>query len=205
VETRRPRSAGAFSFGLVRIVMAERIRYARTMRIPLILLGCILAATALAESRVYKSVDSEGVVEFSDRPASGAKPVTVTPNVVTMPAVSSATTGEAEEPAEPDLGPTYTKVEITSPKEDEAIRSNAGNFAAMAVVEPGLFGDHRIQWRFDGKVLPGATTTFLSMRNVDRGTHTIQLEIVNAAGEVVKASDPVTFHLLRVALGGGGP
>lgn len=174
------------------------------MRMSLILLGCVFATTVLAETRVYERVNEEGVVEFSDRPSGDARPVTVTPNVVTMPEAPSVDSAPAEETDQPATEPTYLKVEITAPKNDEAIRSNAGNFAATAVVEPGLFNDDRIQWLFDGEVLPGATTTFLSMRNVDRGTHTIQLQIVNAKGEVVKSSEPVTFHLLRFA-GGGGP
>jgi hypothetical protein len=185
--------------------MAGGIRYAQTMRMYMIFIGCVVAIGAVAQTQVYESVGSDGVVEFTDQPSSSAKSITVTPNVVTMPespAVSASTTEQTDTSVNE---PTYTTVSITAPKDDEAIRSNAGNFAATAVVEPGLLNDDKIQWLLDGEVVPGATTTFLSLRNVDRGTHSIVLQVVNTKGDVVKSSETVTFHLLRFAGGGGGP
>jgi len=42
-----------------------------------------------------------------------------------------------------------------------------------------------------------AEGTSIFLGNVDRGTHTISLRIVDRAGNVLIQSDPVTFHLLR--------
>jgi hypothetical protein len=37
------------------------------------------------------------------------------------------------------------------------------------------------------------------LANVDRGTHSANVEIIDDAGKVLMVSIPITFHLLRVA------
>jgi hypothetical protein len=49
----------------------------------------------------------------------------------------------------------------------------------------------------DGSVVQeGAQTTF-NLANVDRGTHTVKLDITDDKGDVLIGSKPSTFHLLR--------
>jgi hypothetical protein len=182
------------------VVIAGRIRYAQLMRMFLILLGCIVISTAVAETRVYENVGPGGEVEYSDKPTSNAKPITVTPNVVTLPDVPKYSSSD-QKGKQQDNQRSYTTVKITTPANEEAIRSNAGNFAATAEVVPEVSGGDSIQWLFDGQKVKGASTAFLTMVNVNRGTHTIQVQVVNADGEVLESSEPVTFHLLRVAVG----
>lgn len=170
--------------------------YAQNMRNYYIILGCVLALGVQAQEQVYKSTGSDGVVEFSDQPSSGAKTITVTPNVVTLPESPRFQPATKQAPE-----PTYTSLTITAPQNDEAIRSNAGNFAATAEIEPELLGGDSIQWLFDGQVIKGANATFLTMTNVDRGTHTVQIQVINTDGEVVKSSETITFHLQRFAGG----
>ena len=68
-----------------------------------LMLACSLTAAA---SDIYKSVDADGVVEFSDRPSSDAEKIEVQPNVIQTapvnmpePVVSSGDNSSAQSPA----------------------------------------------------------------------------------------------------------
>jgi len=87
-------------------------------------------------------------------------------------------------------------VTITSPANGESIRDNAGNVTLQGNVMPGLRGGHRLRWILDGEALDDSGPS-VQLNNVDRGTHTVKLEVVDNDGEVLAASSGVTFHLLR--------
>ncbi|RMG57255.1 MAG: DUF4124 domain-containing protein, partial [Gammaproteobacteria bacterium] len=92
---------------------------------------------------------------------------------------------------------TYESVEILRPANDEAIRSNNGllviSFRAVPDLAPG---DH-FEVVMDGQPVGQTRGQSLTLENVDRGTHTVEVHIVDEAGNDRAHSDPVTFHLLR--------
>ena len=92
----------------------------------------------------------------------------------------------------------YTAAVIVSPANDSALRSNAGNLTVSGQIDPGLHGGHRVQLLLDGvpQSGPGRLLQF-SLENIDRGTHRLELRIVDEAGEVVFTGAPGTVHLLR--------
>ncbi len=92
----------------------------------------------------------------------------------------------------------YVGATIVSPEDDAAVRSNAGNLRVLARVDPTLQEEHRLQLTLDGvpEGTVGRETTF-ELANIDRGTHRLQLLIVDDAGEIVFTGRASTFHLLR--------
>ena len=113
-------------------------------------------------------------------------------------ACATAVSAEIRVPAA-DAGPaTYTDAAIVAPENDAAVRSNAGNLSVLVRVDPKLQKGHRLQLTLDG-VSQEAThrDPVFELTNIDRGTHTLQLHIVDHAGEVVFTGSPSTFHLLR--------
>ena len=72
----------------------------------MILAAMITTSFTAGAQEVYKNVDQQGVVEFSDQPSSGAKAVDVRPNVVDVapvkpiePSPPESPTGAAKAPA----------------------------------------------------------------------------------------------------------
>ena len=94
-----------------------------------------LCATA---ETVYRSVDKDGNIVFSDKPTPGAEEIHVE-DVQTIKA--------------PDVGPfkykpqkkkqalRYTNIVIVTPANDTAIRVNTGNITVNVSLEPGLNHD----------------------------------------------------------------
>lgn len=160
------------------------------------------ALAATAESKVYRWVGPDGATVFSDEPRPGAQEVEIPP-VQTMPRLELP---RATVPQE-DSGPTdeggYQSFSFVAPQQDEGVRANNGVVDVRMTLEPPLRAGHSIAVTLDGEPLGGNAPLSFQLPGMERGTHTITAEVVDAAGEAVISAGPVTFHVLRAALGGG--
>ncbi|MDX1823587.1 MAG: hypothetical protein R3354_02645 [Thiohalomonadales bacterium] len=167
------------------------------MRYFLLLISLTICFGALAQEKVYKKVNPDGSVEYSDQPIQGSEVMNVpkgsTFTMPETPAVTPASTNPAEE-----TSVKYDSLVITQPENDKAIRSNNGTLTALASVTPALAPDNRFRWKMDGNIVQDVNAPELRLNNVDRGSHTLQAEIVDANGKVIITSDSVTFHMMRV-------
>ena len=175
------------------------------MRYLLLLVSLTLCFGVWAQDRVYKRVNPDGSVEYSDQPTQGAEVMKVPKgSTFTMPETSSRTTAPADTPAE-ETKVRYDSLEISRPTNDETIRSNEGKLTALARVVPELASDHRFRWSMDGEIVQDVNSPELRLNNVDRGSHTLQAEIVDADGKVIISSETITFHLMRYRIPGTPP
>ena len=171
------------------------------MRYLLLLMSLTLCLAAFAQDKVYKRVNPDGSVEYSDQPIQGGEVMQVPRgSTFTMPETSVTETAPAEEPSV-----SYDSLEITQPMNDETIRSNEGKLTALARVAPDLDTNHRFRWKMDGEVIQNVNSPELRLNNVDRGSHTLQAEIVDPDGKVVISSDSITFHLMRYRIPSPSP
>lgn len=161
------------------------------------LLLIILCADALAG--VYKRTDAEGNVEYSDLPqTTKEKAVPLPPASTYTPPPVDAGMQTSEAPAQQAVG--YESVAITQPADDQAIRENAGNVLVQFTSNPALQAGHRFVLLVDGKKMAEGHSSSLQLENLDRGTHNVQVQVVDASGQVIASSRPVTFHLQRVSI-----
>jgi len=174
-------------------------------RLALILVLAAVSPTAVGE--IYKTVDANGNVVFTDIAPidrSGqppAKPVTVEPINSYEPPPASVAQPNAAPPPSGDVG-YYAQLEVISPAEDETIRDNSGDVQIQVAISPQLRADHRLLLVFDGNQTEvEAINGVFELSNVDRGTHTVGGRVVDRQGNVVMESNPATFNLMRVSLG----
>lgn len=173
-------------------------------RLIIILLG--LGMIASASAAVYKHVSPDGQVTYSDRPQQGAKEVELPPLAPAAPPPASTLTPPATTFAPAQSGeekPTvYTKLDIVKPTNDEAVRENSGALEVNLAIEPQLDtkAGHTVTILLDGKpVLEGQTTPQARLTNVDRGTHSLQAQIIDAKGAMLASSGGITFHMKRIS------
>jgi hypothetical protein len=175
-----------------------------------ILLISLLLATGIAgASSIYQWTDESGRTVFGDKPPPGveATPVRVQ-SIQTFPAPdtstfkSSKTEEEEKKAAEEAARPKY-KVAIASPADDEPVRSNPGNIAILISSDPTLdtAAGHKFQLLMDGNPVMTSQKTSVVLTNVDRGTHTLQVQVIDETGKVLESSQNSTFHMLRFAGG----
>lgn len=149
--------------------------------------------------RVYRWTNPAGEVEFSDDPRPGATEV-----IVKEPMTVPAKTGSLGKAAKkPQNVPKYTKLAIRAPAQDEVIWLEPDASVSVAVtLEPGLHATHLVRLKLDGADYgkPLRATQF-DLVNLDRGTHQVQVAIVDQTNKVVTESTAVTFHVKRHAAG----
>jgi len=159
----------------------------------------LLLLTGLCQAAVYKWVDKDGKVHYSDEPKADAQLVEPKENTqnqiqVRPPVDLSAGKQAAEAKIEYQLS-------ILSPAHEETIRSNEGNFNVRASIDPEPPTGALWVLRLDGKVWRDAMTSpFFQLENVDRGEHSIQVQLVARNGKILASSLPRTLFLHRATL-----
>ena len=163
------------------------------------------------KGKVYRRYHPDGVVEFSDKPLKGGDELKVeevptyrfsSPDKPASTGTSSTSTPLARPANQPKLrvekrqpGP-YSSLAINSPSRDQSIRANDGNVNVSFNLLPALQHDHRIIYLLDGKQVL-ETRQAKPLTNLDRGTHTLVLQVVDMNNKVLIYSDSVTFHVKR--------
>jgi len=176
------------------------------------ILFSLLLLPALSSAAIYQWTDEGGRIVYGDNPPTGvdATLVEVKPaQTFSLPASQSSSTqkpaAEEDSAAATDAEPVeYQTVSIVSPANDEPIRSNSGFLTVQATSQPALAADQGDQFELmmDGRLILTTTSATMGVQNVDRGTHQLQVRIIDKDGNPKMASDTISFHLLRVAAGG---
>lgn len=166
------------------------------------LLLCLLLATQGALAQVYTYIDAEGNRVFTDKPRSGdAERVILAPsNSVQLSQPAPPTVKRAPEaPTKPTIH--YQVLRILVPEPDASIHNASGDMIVTATSEPGLLPGHNYRLLLDGQVQgePSRSPVF-SLQHVDRGTHQLAVEIIDAAGLTVERTPAQPFHMHRMSL-----
>jgi len=150
---------------------------------------------------VYMEKDAKGNVVFTDRPSSkDAKPIKLNPTS-TYKAPDLHRAGTSRPSQKPDDGAQgYESITITQPANDSPVRENNGNLEVGIDLSPALKTGHHFVLLMDGVPVAEGQSTTLRLQNVDRGTHTLQVQVVDDNGNVIISSESVTFHMLRISV-----
>jgi len=167
----------------------------RPIRFTLICIG-LLSAAALADNggttTVYRWVDPQGVVHYSDQPHPNAQKLEVrgaqTFSAPPVPATSSAT---ASQQTQPPATP-YQGCAITQPT-DQQMLMNVYQATAVVQASPPLPSGDEVRLFVDGKQIQGSGNSFTFP--VFRGQHSVQAVIEDTTGQIVCETSSVTFFV----------
>jgi hypothetical protein len=161
--------------------------------IPLIGLAA-LAATATAAT-VYKWVDENGVVHYSDQPHADAKKVQVEAAQTYKSAEATAVAVPAGTSTPAASAPTYQGCAIAQPTADQMLL-NADSLTIIVRTDPTLYPGDKVYLSMDGQPLNNGAATGAQyvLSPVDRGTHTLQAVVRNSDGGLMCQTPGVTFN-----------
>jgi hypothetical protein len=169
----------------------------------------LVATTAQAQNRIYKTTDANGNVVYTDKPPpQGGQPMDLPELSIVSPRENQqpvqklssgsrvdAVSNQSGLPPAAQLRQTYSEAEITSPKQEETIwgtgSSTQINVDLKAPLLPGLM----VQMVFDGRKLEPRPSASITLEQIDRGEHTVFAEVVDNTGEVFGRTEPVTFYM----------
>jgi hypothetical protein len=162
-----------------------------------------LTPEPVAPTRVYRKVNPDGSVSFSDtdRGEASAETIEVRPTMTVpahQPRVDRVPAGSTASSRKPDL---YPSCEMSSPMPDETLHADVTQVTLAASLSSGLQENDLLVFYSNGQPLgsPGRETS-MTLSELERGSYTVHIEVVNADGEVLCASKPVTYHVKRTSV-----
>jgi hypothetical protein len=159
----------------------------------LVLLLIFFVSLPLYGKDVYKWVNGDGVVIYSDTYVEGAERLRVSGSR------SASSSDDGGEPGEAGGG--YQSLEIVQPANDATVRNNEGTLAVGLALSPALAEGHSVKIVIDGSELEGEMkSTQFSLSNLNRGTHSLVTKVVDADGNVLITSNSITFHLRQASI-----
>ena len=156
-----------------------------------------MAATAVAAT-VYKWVDENGVVHYSDQPHADAQKVQVQAPQTYKSAEAATGAAPAGMPAPPPLSgpPSYQGCAIAQPTDDQVLL-NVDALTIIVRTDPSLHPGDKVYLMMDGQPLNkgAATGPQYVLAPVDRGTHTLQAVVRSSDGGLRCQTPGVTFNV----------
>ena len=166
----------------------------------------LLTLSFCAQAELFKWVDANGNIIYSDQPPPGTEkeqhqveeedlPALNTTPALEQPVTSATNSKSGNTEAEQR----YKGISIVAPENDTSVRQNAGNVSIKVAIEPFLFNERGdlLAIYMDGIEVSRGRATSVQLVEVDRGTHVVRAEIVDADGKILKKAKPVTFTLHR--------
>jgi len=168
-----------------------------------ILILILLAVSSIAVAdEVYRWVDKDGQVHYSDRPHEGAEIVTL-PQAQTfsMPAAKPSQRAQDKQ-KDKQADDLYSSVAIASPGSDEVLWGTGGTVKVSASVQPQLRRGHKLTIYLDNRAVARLTGNQreVELTDVFRGEHTLRSEVIDSAGSVVAKSDSVSFTVKQTSI-----
>jgi hypothetical protein len=157
----------------------------------------LLLSASLVQAELYKSLDEHGEVVYSDKPPTMGAQEYKPPALQVQPPIKipPKTTKPVEQKATPYP---YSALAFKQPEANADFHDNEANVSYALTITPvlGVKLGHYLNIKLDDTVIASKTSSLTgTLNNVDRGSHTLQAEICNAKGEILRsASVSFTIH-----------
>ncbi|MYM64121.1 DUF4124 domain-containing protein [Pseudomaricurvus sp. HS19] len=154
-------------------------------------------STSGTHAEIYKSVDKDGKITFSDKPV-GAEKV----EELDLPPINSQSPAEAAPPINTSPEDDGTAVEyslsIVSPASGSQIPMGQSRVSVSVSVSPGLHADHQLQAMLNGAPFgEPASGTLLVLEYLHRGENQLSVAVIDTEGNTLAESSPITLFVQR--------
>lgn len=163
-----------------------------------------MLSSALAQAQIYQSVDAQGYVTFSDVPQASSQSYSLSsarisdfsgaaasPDSLVVTKESGSAPSVAPTAAAP-VASTYS-VSIVQPQDQSTVHNQAP-ITVMASVQPALKTGDSLQLLVDGLPMGSPQTSLqFTLQDLIRGTHQLQVRILDVNAQTLKMSLPITL------------
>lgn len=168
------------------------------------MLGLFIQDTAMSKTNVYKQINADGQVEYSDKPNEqstemvmpqiqvNSTPATTPPGVESKVLDTTTTSDLAKNKQE------QMHIRISSPIKQQMFISAIREVPVTIMVEPKLNPTQKVKLLVDNKPFgePQNTDSFV-IKEIERGAHELKAMVLDEQGKILATSEPVTFHQQR--------
>ncbi|MFK5915322.1 MAG: DUF4124 domain-containing protein [Woeseiaceae bacterium] len=152
---------------------------------------CLFLSVSVTAETVYKKTNPDGSVEFTDQQSSDTEEIKIRkPSSFSPPRLPRLNLPSKK------LSPKFNySLSILQPAND-AVIVNQRSFNVSVSLSPALkigYG-HKLRFQLAGqsKVSANLSATF---NNIDRGTHSLNVSVINSQGEAVSSIASATIHI----------
>lgn len=162
------------------------------------LLIVLLLTASSTQAQIYTYTDDQGNRVFTDRRQGQAVPSTPT-NTMAAP-VSQPAPQQRQENA-PEAPFFYQTLHILSPAAETSVHHAGGELTITVASDPELQPEHRFQAVLNGQAYGEVSAQpVFTLSNIDRGTHQLAVDIVDAEGTALQRTEALPVHIHRPSL-----
>jgi hypothetical protein len=162
----------------------------------------MLPLAALPEGEIYKVVDKDGNVIYTDqRPSPAAEPMDLPPLSVVQteapppaPEAAAAVEEQAAEPTTRELRKLYADFRITQPQPEETFWGTENTVAVAWGSSQPIPPEMAVKLYVDGVAQDVAGNGSVSL-TLDRGEHTVYAELLDARKRRIVTTETITFFV----------
>jgi len=166
-------------------------------RITILFAVLSLVLPGVASAKLYKCKDAEGQVVYTDQACEGeGEELKLPPSVTYTPKTIPETASSPEEEVKAD----YKTLEMVTPENDTLIRSTKGEVIFLYKITGPLLTvkGHKYGLELDGiKLEARGITNQVRLNNINPGTHTIRVFVVDKDDKELISSAISKFHMRR--------
>jgi hypothetical protein len=156
-----------------------------------------LTLSSLAIAEIYKTVDKNGRITYTDVPPANTeikpvqlKPINSLPTPAAIPITSPSNSGTNE----------YTnkyEIQITAPENGITLMADERSVTVSVSLNQSLNDGDLFAYKIDGDTL--TTTQEMSYTIVEppRGEHSLTVDVINPDGEILAQSNAITLLVMR--------
>lgn len=173
------------------MAIGRRFQAAGFLSTGALLMLCLWVSPAQSQT-VYRVLDEQGRITFTDNPERGGEAMTLAPlpSVSTSSHTAPATPRRQGSPGQPFMP--YDRFVISAPHRGAAVRD--GMTAVELQVSPPLREDHQVQLLVNGELSQSALhSDAFWLTGLPQGQHQLQAELLDSSGRVQHRTDPVSI------------
>lgn len=157
----------------------------------------MLLATPWVLADVYKTVDKDGRVIYTDNPKNEKAEKIELRDINTLPGPPSIPESTPVDSFQSQPAAISYQINIISPRHELIIPIGQRDLAIAITVTPALQQGHLLVYFMDGELLEETTMNNIIVKDAPRGTHTLVVEAIDASGRSLGTSAPVSVSVMR--------
>jgi hypothetical protein len=163
-------------------------------------------ACGQAGAQVYKTVDEDGNVVYTDQaPKDGSEPMDLPPlSIVEAPNYEATARPRADADEDEDAGKElslrqlrrrYEGFAIVSPENEQSLWNPQGLITLAWQAPHPLQEGMQVRASMDGEQIGLTSDRVIPITKLERGEHILEAVLVDARGRAIATADPVTFFI----------
>ena len=165
----------------------------------------VMLASDAVFAQVYKVVDKDGNVSYTDRPPpDGSAPIKLAPiSIIEAPTyeqpakadAQAADGAEGKEVSLRDLRKQYKNFAIVAPQQEESVWHPESAMSVAWNAGYQLQEGMQVTIYIDGKQHSKGSQSIVAVADLDRGEHKIEAKLTDARNRTIATAEPVTFFI----------